>query len=116
MYSIMKKKLMKNKQDVKLTKFQWKVLNVTAKIPIGETKSYKWVAEQVGSPKAVRAVGQALKRNPYPVIIPCHRVICSDGKIGGYTWKGKQNPKRKISLLKKEGVKIKNNKIIPSII
>ena len=68
----------------KLTKFQWKVLNVTAKIPIGETKSYKWVAEQVGSPKAVRAVGQALKRNPYPVIIPCHRVIKIDGSLGGY--------------------------------
>ncbi len=80
----MKKKLMENKQDIKLTKFQWKVLNVTAKIPIGETKSYKWVAEQVGSPKAVRAVGQALKRNPYPVIIPCHRVIKIDGSLGGY--------------------------------
>lgn len=75
---------MKNKQNVKLTKFQWKVLDVTAKIPLGETRSYKWVAQQVGSPKAVRAVGQALKRNPYPVIIPCHRVIKEDGSLGGY--------------------------------
>lgn len=68
----------------KLTKFQWKVLSVTANIPLGETRSYKWVAEQIGSPKAVRAVGQALRRNPYPVIIPCHRVIRQDGTLGGY--------------------------------
>ena len=71
-------------RDKKLTKFQWKVLSVTASIPLGETRSYKWVAQQVGSPRAVRAVGQALKRNPYPVIIPCHRVIKQDGTLGGY--------------------------------
>jgi len=75
---------MKNKSAIKLTKFQWKVLTVTAKIPLGETRSYKWVAEQIGSPRAVRAVGQALRRNPYPVTIPCHRVIKSDGSLGGY--------------------------------
>ena len=68
----------------KLTKFQWKVLAVTASIPLGETRSYKWVAENVGSPKAIRAVGQVLRRNPYPVTIPCHRVIKSDGTLGGY--------------------------------
>jgi len=68
----------------KLTSFQWKVLKVTANIPIGETRTYKWVAQKVGSPKAVRAVGQALRRNPYPVIIPCHRVIKEDGSLGGY--------------------------------
>ena len=75
---------MTHHKQVKLTKFQWKVLSVAAKIPLGETRSYKWVAAQVGSPKAVRAVGQALKRNPYPVIIPCHRVIKEDGSLGGY--------------------------------
>ena len=75
---------MAHSRDKKLTKFQWKVLSVTANIPLGETRSYKWVAKQVGSPKAVRAVGQALKRNPYPVIIPCHRVIKEDGTLGGY--------------------------------
>lgn len=67
-----------------LTKFQWKVLEVTAKIPIGETRSYKWVAQKVGSPKAFRAVGQALKKNPYLITIPCHRVIRGDGSLGGY--------------------------------
>ena len=68
----------------KLTDFQWKVLKAAAKIPVGETRTYKWVAQEVGSPRAVRAVGQALKRNPYPVVIPCHRVIREDGTLGGY--------------------------------
>jgi len=71
-------------QREKLTKFQWKVLKVTANIPLGETRTYKWVAEKIGSPKAIRAVGQALRRNPYPIIIPCHRVIKQDGSLGGY--------------------------------
>ena len=67
-----------------LTKFQWQVLKTTLAIPLGETRSYKWIAQQIGSPKSVRAVGQALRRNPYPLIIPCHRVIKSDGTLGGY--------------------------------
>ena len=75
---------MKNKLTSQLTEFQWKVLAVTARIPFGETRSYKWVAQQIGNPKAVRAVGQALRRNPYPLIIPCHRVIKEDGSLGGY--------------------------------
>ena len=54
-------------------------------IPLGEVRTYKWVAARAGSPKAARAVGQALKRNPYPLIIPCHRVVASGGKIGGYS-------------------------------
>ncbi len=56
------------------------------KIPCGETRSYAWVAKEIGKPKATRAVAQALKRNPWPLIIPCHRVIASDGKIGGYAY------------------------------
>ncbi|MCK5013385.1 MAG: MGMT family protein [Candidatus Omnitrophica bacterium] len=75
---------MTNRKQKKLTKFQWKVFSVTASIPLGETRSYKWVARQVGSPEAARAVGQALRHNPYPVIIPCHRVIKQDGTLGGY--------------------------------
>ncbi len=82
------------------TPFQRKVLEVVKTIPYGETKSYKWVAERMGKPRAARAVGQALKRNPYPEVIPCHRVICSDGKLGGYS-KGTQKKKR---ILKEEGV------------
>ena len=71
-------------KEKRLTEFQRKVFKATLKIPLGETRTYKWVAEQVGSPKSMRAVGQALRVNPYPVIIPCHRVIKSDGSFGGY--------------------------------
>ncbi len=76
--------MMKDKPKHNLTEFQWKVLKATLKIPLGQTRSYKWVAQQVGFPKAVRAVGQALRINPYPVVIPCHRVIKGDGSLGGY--------------------------------
>ena len=67
------------------TPFQIKVWETTRLIPYGETRSYHWVAEQMGQPAAARAVGQALARNPLPVIIPCHRVIAGDGKLGGYS-------------------------------
>ena len=83
----------------KLTDFQWDVLKVTSTIPVGETRTYKWVAAKVGRPKAVRAVGQALKRNPYPVIIPCHRVVKEDGSLGGYAG---GSPKKKADLLAME--------------
>ena len=53
-------------------------------IPAGETRSYAWLAAEAGSPLAVRAAGQAMARNPWPLIIPCHRVIGSDGGLGGY--------------------------------
>ncbi len=54
-------------------------------IPYGETRTYKWLAEKIGNPKAVRAVGRALSRNPVPIVLPCHRIIESDGSIGGYS-------------------------------
>lgn len=75
------------------TPFEKEVLKVVSQIPFGQRRSYMWVAKKVGRPKAVRAVGQALRRNPLPIIIPCHRVIRSDGKIGGYRW-GKVAKKR----------------------
>ncbi len=83
----------------KLTPFQWKVFKATLEIPIGETRTYKWIAQKIGCPQAVRAVGQALRRNPYPLIIPCHRVIQSNGSLGGYA--GRYG-KRKEQLLKLE--------------
>ena len=70
-----------------LTAFEWDVLKTTLSIPMGETRTYQWIAGQIGRPKAVRAVGQALRKNPFPLIIPCHRVIKSDGKLGGYAGK-----------------------------
>ena len=64
------------------TTFQRKVWKITKLIPYGETRCYPWVAEQIGKRGAV---GQALARNPLPIIIPCHRVVASDGKLGGYS-------------------------------
>lgn len=66
------------------TAFQRRVWEITRLIPYGETRSYAWVAQQIGQPRAVRAVGQALGKNPLPIIIPCHRVITSNGKLGGF--------------------------------
>ncbi|UCC91129.1 MAG: methylated-DNA--[protein]-cysteine S-methyltransferase [Dehalococcoidia bacterium] len=67
------------------TPFQRKVWETTRLIPYGETKSYTWVAQQVGKPQAARAVGQALARNRLPIIIPCHRVLTINGQFGGFT-------------------------------
>ncbi|MDA8082620.1 MAG: methylated-DNA--[protein]-cysteine S-methyltransferase [Nitrospiraceae bacterium] len=67
------------------TEFEKRVWNVLRRIPYGETRSYKWVAAEIGEPKAARAVGNALGKNPIPIIFPCHRIIESDGSIGGYT-------------------------------
>ena len=64
--------------------FQRRVLDVVARIPPGEVRSYAWVAKEVGKPRAVRAVGNAVARNPVPLLIPCHRVVRSDGLIGNY--------------------------------
>jgi methylated-DNA-[protein]-cysteine S-methyltransferase len=67
------------------TAFQREVWQITRLIPYGETRSYAWVAEQLGKAGASRAVGQALTRNPLPIIVPCHRVVAKDGKLGGYS-------------------------------
>ena len=66
------------------THFQREVWEITRLIPYGETRSYTWVAEQIKRPKAMRAVGQALGKNPLPIIVPCHRVVASDGKLSGF--------------------------------
>ena len=68
-----------------LTLFQKKVYTVVKEIPLGETRSYAWVARKTGRPGAVRVVGTVLKKNPFTIIVPCHRVVCSDGSIGEYT-------------------------------
>ena len=54
------------------------------RIPAGETRSYRWLADQAGSPRAVRAAGQAMARNPVALVVPCHRVVASDGSLHGY--------------------------------
>jgi len=66
------------------TSFRARVWEATRRIPYGETRSYSWVAAAIGQPKACRAVGQALHRNPVPVIVPCHRVIGADSSLTGF--------------------------------
>ena len=78
------------------TAFQIKVWNELNKIPSGETKTYKEIAKVLGNPKAARAVANACARNPYPITIPCHRVIRSDGGLGGYSGKGGVEAKRQL--------------------
>ena len=77
---------MRNK--LKGTNFQIKVWKEIAKIPKGKTKSYKEIAIAIGRPNSSRAVANACGKNPYPIEIPCHRVIKSNGEIGGYSGKG----------------------------
>jgi methylated-DNA-[protein]-cysteine S-methyltransferase len=67
------------------TSFQRRVWRVLRTIPFGETRSYVWVARRIGQPGAARAVGNACGANPVPILIPCHRVVASDGSLGGFS-------------------------------
>ena len=84
-----------------LTPFQRRVLDTACRIPAGQMWTYQRVAETLARPKSSRPVGQALARNPIPIIIPCHRVIASDGSLGGYS--GGSGLKAKRWLLQLEG-------------
>ena len=86
---------------IKGTKFQVKVWKYLMKIPKGKVKTYKEVAIGISSPKAARAVANACGKNPFAPKVPCHRVIRSDGTLGGFSSPGGTNTKKK--LLKKEG-------------
>ncbi len=86
-----------------LTPFQASVLRKTSEIPRGEVRPYGWVAAEVGRPGAVRAVGSALARNPIPLVIPCHRVVRSDGQFGDYSLGESENKPR---LLGDEGLDV----------
>ena len=86
----------------KPTQFQKDVWEAIDRIPLGETRTYKELALSIGRPKAYRAVANACGKNPNPVSTPCHRVVSSDGTIGGYSCKG--GIKKKKELLKKEGI------------
>ncbi len=82
------------KLDVRAgTEFQKATWETARRIPYGEVRSYSWIAQEIGKPKAVRAVGGAMGANPLPIIVPCHRVLRSDGGLGGYSgglhWKPK---------------------------
>ena len=87
---------------LKGTEFEVQVWQYLRRIPLGTVKTYSEVAKGIGRPLAVRAVANAIGKNPYSPRIPCHRVIRSDGSLGGYSVKG--GVKTKKILLKKEGV------------
>ena len=97
----MKLNLPLNKEN-KGTKFQKKVWDYLKTIKKGSLKTYKQVAIGINSPKSARAVANAVGKNPFPPKIPCHRVIRSDGSLGGYSGKGGIETKKK--LLRKEGI------------
>jgi len=80
------------------TDFQKKVWAEIDKIPYGSTVSYKDIAVKIGRPNSARAVANACGQNPYPIIRPCHRVICSNGYIGGYSGPGGVEAKKKLLL------------------
>lgn len=84
------------------TSFQQEVWSALLTIPYGETRSYLQIAEQIKRPKAIRAVGQACKRNPIGIMVPCHRVIGKDGSMTGYS--GKSFVHLKEALLKQERI------------
>ena len=92
---------------LKGTEFHQRVWRALCEIPFGKTASYKEIAERIGNPKAIRAVGQANHRNPIPIIIPCHRVIGANGHLTGYG--GGMEMKEK--LLVHEGVALNGSKI-----
>ena len=92
-----------------MTEFARKVYEEARKIPPGKTITYGELAGRIGHPGAARAVGTALKKNPFVPEVPCHRVVRSDGNIGGYARGG---TRAKISILRQEGVLIMGKKII----
>jgi methylated-DNA-[protein]-cysteine S-methyltransferase len=86
--------------------FNEKCYSVLLKVPKGKVTTYKEIARKLNS-KAYRAVGNAMNKNPYAPAVPCHRVVKSNGEVGGFAY----GVKKKIEMLKKEGIEIKNNKI-----
>ncbi len=91
-------------------KLEDKVYKKLLEVPKGRVTTYGELAKAVGLKNGQRVIGRIMNKNPYPVIVPCHRVILSSGKIGGYAWG--ENVKTK--MLSQEGVQIKNGKILYS--
>jgi methylated-DNA-[protein]-cysteine S-methyltransferase len=86
------------------TAFQKAVWNAIKKIPYGQVRTYQWVSKRIKHPHSMRAVGNALGRNPFPPVIPCHRVIRGDGLLGGFS--APQGLRLKVALLELEGIKL----------
>lgn len=97
----MKAELLKKIEAAQATPFQKRVWKALLEIPKGEVRTYAWIARKIGRPKAVRAVGNAVGQNPLAPEVPCHRVVRTDGSLGGYSGPG--GIRTKMRLLKKEG-------------
>ncbi len=95
-------------KESNLTDFQKKVLELTKKIPKGKVATYKLIAQVLGNVNLSRAVGNALNKNPFPIIIPCHRVIKSNGFVGGFA----RGIEEKVKLLKEENIRVNRNYFI----
>ncbi|MHA1270997.1 MAG: MGMT family protein [Candidatus Helarchaeota archaeon] len=91
----------------KFSNFEKKVYEITQRIPEGKVSTYGQIARIIGNIKYARAVGNALNKNPYFITIPCHRVVKSNGEVGGFA----KGTEVKVKLLKKENIKITNNRI-----
>ena len=92
----------------KLTDFELKVLEKLKKVSVGRVTTYSELARAVNCPKASRAVGNAIHKNPWAPKVPCHRAVKSNGQVGGYA----KGVRKKIETLEKEGIVIKREKII----
>jgi methylated-DNA-[protein]-cysteine S-methyltransferase len=89
-------------------KLEHKVYKKLLKVPKGKVTTYSELAKAVGLKNGQRTIGRIMNKNPFPVIVPCHRVILSSGKIGGYAW----GEKIKVNMLSREGIQIKEGKIL----
>ena len=85
-----------------LTPFQGKVLRAAMKIPYGTVSTYGNLSKTIGHPNSARAVGNALSKNPFPLIVPCHRIVRGDGKVGGFSAGGGKKLKEKLLRMERE--------------
>jgi len=91
------------------TPFQRKAYQIMLAIPFGEVHTYRWLAEKVGNPKSLRAVGNANGKNRWPLVVPCHRIVGSDGRLTGFSAPGGLD--LKAELLKLEGIPVEKGKV-----
>lgn len=97
-----------HQKNVSLSEFQKRVYEVTSRIPIGSVTTYGTIARILGDSSLARAVGNALNKNPFPSEkVPCHRVILSDGKVGGFA----SGTKSKIAMLEREGIEVVDGRV-----
>jgi methylated-DNA-[protein]-cysteine S-methyltransferase len=97
----------------KATAFQKRVYEILLTIPFGQIRTYAWVAKKVGNAKALRAVGNANGKNQWPLAVPCHRVVGSNGELTGFSASGGLDLKAR--LLRHEGISVEKNRVIPCL-